>query len=443
MVTGSRPSALRVRSLGRKVHASRVMKQAALQPARMRAKGPRLSAAALNSNPRTSSKPRRKLIWAFLSFLASILVATGQEPMLAAGSDKTRREEGKERPGGKRPAVSKPERLMNLIALLLETRRPVTLEQIRNSIPGYQQESAASFKRMFERDKSELREMGIPIRVEPLDAFGEELGYRIPKEEYYLPEVDFTPEEKVALLLVHRFASGGLIPPSREASSALVKLSPDLGGSNPMGGGLPALVRFDRPAESAEKLSAFWEASVRRKTVRFAYRSLGAPEPRERRLDPYGMYFDRGAWYVVGYCHLRGERRSFRVSRVESEVVMERPDDPGPDFEKPPDFRLSDYSRVLPWEFEEGSPQEAEVRLSPRIAWWVERDLGDIYPFHYLEDGSGVVKVRVRNEEAFCDWALSFAEDAEVLGPPGLRNRVRSRLQEMLAKLEERRDGRS
>ncbi len=211
----------------------------------------------------------------------------------------------------------------------------------------------------------------------------------------------------------------------------------------PVRAAFPAPVRFQNPAESAEKLSAFWEASVRRKTVRFAYRSLGSSEPRERLLDPYGMYFDRGAWYVVGYCHLRRDRRSFRISRVESDVVLVRPDEPGPDFEKPSDFRLSDYSRVLPWEFEEGSSQEAEVRLSPRIAWWVERDLGDVYPFRYLEDGSGVIRVKVRNEDAFFNWVLSFAEDAEVLSPRRLRERMRDRLQEMLARLEGERYGRS
>lgn len=333
--------------------------------------------------------------------------------------------------------MSKLERLMNLIAMLLEARRPVTLEQIRNSIPGYQQASTASFKRMFERDKSELREMGIPIRVEPLDAFGEEMGYRIPKEEYCLPEVDFTPEEKVALLLVNRFSSGGVIPLSREASSALLKLSPDLGDAGLSQRSHHVPVRFAHPAESLEKLSVLWEASVKRKTVRFTYRSLGSPKARERRLDPYGIYFDRGAWYVVGFCHLRGETRSFRVSRMESEVVLEHPHSPGPDFERPPDFRLSDYSRVLPWEFEEGSPQEAEVRLFPRIAWWVERDLGDLYPFRYLEDGGGIIKVRVRNEDAFCNWVLSFAEDAEVLSPRGLRERIRRRLQDLMDRLEE------
>ena len=443
MVTGSPLSAFREILGASRDSTSRARKQAAERAARAKARCPRLSAAALKSNPRTRRNVFLDVMRASLSLCAALAAMAYQGPMLAAGSDNSIPGEGAEGREGPKYGVSKLERLINLIAMLLEVRRPVTLEQIRNSIPGYQQESVASFKRMFERDKSELREMGIPIRVEPLDAFGEETGYRIPKDEYYLPEVDFTPEEKVALLLVHRFASGGLIPLSREATSALHKLSSDFGGGEPLREARPAPVRFDRPAESVEKLSALWEASVRRKTVRFAYRSLGSSRPRERLLDPYGMYFDRGAWYVVGYCHLRGERRSFRVSRVESDVVLVNPGDPGPDFEKPPDFRLRDYSRVLPWEFEEGPPQEAEVRLSPRIAWWVERDLGDVYPFRYLEDGSGVIRVTVRNEEAFFDWVLSFAEDAEVLSPPRLRERMRDRLLGVLKGLEGGEDGRS
>ncbi|MBC7247372.1 MAG: YafY family transcriptional regulator [Actinobacteria bacterium] len=329
--------------------------------------------------------------------------------------------------------MNKAERLIDLIAMLLEARRPVTLERIRNSIPGYQQASVASFKRMFERDKSELREMGVPIRVEPVDPFGEEMGYRIAKEEYYLPEIDFTPEEKVALLLVNRLASGGMIPLSREAGSALLKLSPDLGdvGRTDRTGYAP--LRFVHPAESLEALTKLWEASVKRRTVRFTYRSLGSSRSQERSIDPYGLYFDRGAWYVVGYCHLRGEVRSFRVSRIESEVETTTAADGGPDFERPKDFRLREHARILPWEFEEGTQYRAEVRFSPRIAWLVERDLGDIYPFRSLKGGGGKLRVTVRNEEAFCNWVLSFAEDAEVLSPPELRRKVKERLLEIMS----------
>jgi predicted DNA-binding transcriptional regulator YafY len=331
--------------------------------------------------------------------------------------------------------VNKSERLIDLIAMLLETQRPITLERIRRSIPGYGQTTMASFKRMFERDKSELREMGIPILVEPVDVFGEEMGYRIPKEEYYLPELDFTPEEKVALLLVNRISSGEVTPLSREAAAALRKLSPDLGDGSRAGrtGSLPW--RFAPQRESVEGLTLLWEAAVGRRSVRFVYHSLGRGKARERKIDPYGLYLERGAWYLVGYCHLRKEIRSFRISRIESAIEWACPERDGPDFNRPPDFKLEDYSRILPWEFEEGDEYEARIRFSPRMAWLVERDLGDVYRFEPVEDGGGILHVNVRNEDAFLDWALSFAEDAEVLSPPDLRQRVKERLLKMLEKV--------
>ncbi len=331
--------------------------------------------------------------------------------------------------------VNKSERLIDLIAMLLEAQRPVTLERIRQSIPGYGQATTAAFKRMFERDKSELREMGIPILVEPVDAFGEELGYRIPKEEYYLPEIDFTPEEKVALLLVNRLSAGQVTPLSREAGAALHKLSPDLGDGSRQVQTRSRYWRFAPPREPSPGLTTLWEAAAGRRTVRFVYRSLGKGKgkpARARELDPYGLYFDRGAWYVIGYCHLRKEIRSFRVSRIASEVEMVNASGEGPDFDRPPDFKLEDHSRILPWEFEEGTEHEARVLFSPRIAWQVEKDLGDVYRFEPSEDGGGILHVTVRNEDAFLSWVLSFAEDAEVLSPPQLRGRVKERLSRML-----------
>jgi predicted DNA-binding transcriptional regulator YafY len=328
--------------------------------------------------------------------------------------------------------MNKAERLINLIAMLLEAQRPVTLERIRRSIPGYGQASMASFKRMFERDKSELRDMGVPISVEPLDAFGEEQGYRIHKEDYYLPEIDFTPEEKVALLLVNRLSLGEVTPLSREAGAALRKLSPDLGDGSRLGHPGSLHWRFAPQKEPEEDLTRLWEAAVGRRSVRFVYRSLGKGRAKERELDPYGLYFERGAWYVVGYCHLREGIRSFRVSRIESRVELAEPEGSGPDFDRPPDFKLEDYSRILPWEFEEGAEYEARVRFSPRIAWLVERDLGDVYRFEPARNGGGTLHVTVRNEEAFLNWVLSFAEDAEVISPPQAREKVRERLANIL-----------
>lgn len=333
--------------------------------------------------------------------------------------------------------MNKAERLINLIALLIEARRPVTLEEIRRSVPGYQQSSVSSFKRMFERDKSELREMGVPIKVEPVDVFGEEVGYRIPKDEYYLPEIDFTQEEKVALLLVSRLSTVHLVPLSREARSALLKLSPDLGDGGRTGR-FPSLPwRFDRQGESVEILTRLWEAVVKRKRVRFTYYSMARGDAVEREVDPYGLYFTGGAWYLVGYCHLRGETRSFRVSRIRSGVETVHADKEEPDFRRPPGFRLRNHSRILPWEFEEGAEYTAVVRFSPKVAWLVERDYGGLYPFERRKDGSGDLHVTVRNEDAFFSWLFSYAEEAEVVSPPSLRGKAVERLRGMMERLGE------
>src|SRR5262245_46261446 len=93
------------------------------------------------------------------------------------------------------------ERLINLVALLLDSTRPLTFDQIREVMPAYQQADVSSAKRMFERDKDILREVGIPIELVATDVWDVEQGYRIPREQYYLPEVTFTPEEVWALFV--------------------------------------------------------------------------------------------------------------------------------------------------------------------------------------------------------------------------------------------------
>jgi predicted DNA-binding transcriptional regulator YafY len=99
------------------------------------------------------------------------------------------------------------ERLLNLVALLLDTNRPLTFEQIRTTLPAYDQDDKASAKRQFERDKDTLRGIGIPVETVPTDAWEVEEGYRIPKERYELPDVSFTAEE-VAALFVAAHAPG-------------------------------------------------------------------------------------------------------------------------------------------------------------------------------------------------------------------------------------------
>ncbi|TDB83764.1 DNA-binding transcriptional regulator, partial [Actinomadura sp. 7K534] len=117
----------------------------------------------------------------------------------------------------------KTERLLNLVVCLLATRRYLTAEQIRRAVPGYP-ESDEAFKRMFERDKEELRELGVPLEVgsDQLGGGGEEIGYRIPPQDYELPDVHLTPDEAAVLGLAARVWQRASM--AEAASGALLKL---------------------------------------------------------------------------------------------------------------------------------------------------------------------------------------------------------------------------
>jgi predicted DNA-binding transcriptional regulator YafY len=332
----------------------------------------------------------------------------------------------------------KTERQLNLIAVLLEARVPVTLEEIRDNVCGYKQDDTNSFKRMFERDKRELRDMGIPIEVEPTDLFGEEQGYRIPKDAYYLPEIDFDPDERLALWLLHKLVRQGTFPFSRDVQKALLKLSPDLGTEET--GGKPALdwlVSEERQAE--ENLSLLLRAVIDQKKVRFSYLSLHDEEPREREVDPYGLFFEHGSWYLVGHCHLRSDIRCFRVSRMHGEVEFTGSASREADFKRPRDFRVRDYSARPPWEFEDGPEFKVVIRFSPKLAWWVEENVASYgYDFHRDKNSGGTLTLKARSRDTLLAWALSFGEDAEIISPAHLRKAMRERLLEIKTALSGR-----
>ncbi len=318
------------------------------------------------------------------------------------------------------------------MAMLLDARRPVTLADVQGSVYRSYEQDFAAFKRMFERDKSELRDLGIPIETQSLHPLGEETeGYYIPKDAYYLPEIEFSPDERVALVMLKELAATGNLPLSRDLASAFMKLSPDLGPLNTPDASLPC--RIDLAAQDEDNLEQLFDAVLRHKTIRFAYRSLRNPDSQERTIDPYGLYGQSGRWYLVGFDYLRDALRSFRVSRIEDAVELLHPEVDDPDFSVPPGFSLDDFSSKQPWEFDEGEEMTALVRFAPRIAWWVEQNLGSQYSFASQADGAGTLELDLRNPEAFVSWVLSFGEDAEILSPPELRDRMRHWLEQAAA----------
>ena len=295
------------------------------------------------------------------------------------------------------------ERLTNLIAVLLDTRRPLTLEEIVERVPGYPAERD-SYRRQFERDKATLREIGVPISLEAVHAFEQESGYRIHRKDYELPALDLTDDERVALHLAItavRLEGAGETVSGGAGRDALLKL----GGIE--GAGAPTLAALpDVPA-----LPALFDAYRRRARVTFRYRGGS------RRLDPYGIIFRNGHWYVVGYDGDREAIRAFRADRIESEVEAGPPGA----FERPEGFDPASALRDEPWRFGDEEPVEALVLVSPAQAGWVEADLGARAVAERRDDGSVVVRMAVTNREAFRSFVLGLLDHAEVLGPPELR----------------------
>src|SRR4051794_14032822 len=214
-------------------------------------------------------------------------------------------------------STAKTERLLNLVICLLSTRRALTKAQIRQAVPQYAENtSTEAFERMFERDKDELRDLGIPLVTsfeDPL--FEDEVGYRVDRDAYALPEVSFEPDELAVLGLASRvWQQASLAGPASRALAKLTAL-----GAPPDDGSLIGLEPRIRTAEPA--FDALWAAVRDRVPVRFTYRTAGTGAVATRTVEPWGVTSRNGRWYLTGFDRSRGAARVYRLSRVEGDVV--------------------------------------------------------------------------------------------------------------------------
>ena len=209
-------------------------------------------------------------------------------------------------------SAQKTERLLNLVICLLSTRSFLLKEQIRGAVPQYADcPSDEAFDRMFERDKDELRDMGVPLRTGSNDAwFDDEVGYRVDRAAYALPEVRFEPDELAVLGLASRvWQQASLAAP---ASRALLKLRAH--GVEPDDENLVGIEPRVRTSEPA--FDPVYAAVRDRRAIRFPYRTSGTAPVVQRHLEPWGIVSRHGRWYVVGHDRDRQATRVFRLSRV-------------------------------------------------------------------------------------------------------------------------------
>jgi proteasome accessory factor B len=209
--------------------------------------------------------------------------------------------------------VRKSERLLNLLIMLLVQRHYVGKDRIRTIL--YPDSSTDGFEKMFERDKEELRSLGVPIEVGHMDAyFDDEPGYRIRPDEFGLPDITLEADEAAVIGLAARvWEHARLAEATTEAVRKLTALGAPLNVSAL--GIAEARLTADEPS-----FDVFWEATQERTPVEFEYRRSGQTQVVTRHLQPWGVVRYSGRWYAVGLDTDRGEERVFRLSRVQGEA---------------------------------------------------------------------------------------------------------------------------
>ncbi|UGT44331.1 YafY family transcriptional regulator [Nocardia yamanashiensis] len=326
-------------------------------------------------------------------------------------------------------AISKVERLMNLVIALLSTRQFLTAERIRESVAGYEESASdEAFSRMFERDKNELRDLGIPLEIGPVSRYSSVEGYRINRDSYELPDIDLTSEEAAAVAVaVQLWESPEL---ATAAEGALLKLKAAGIHVEPESGvasvpAVPARTRGSEPVLG--KLLAAIDAG---RAVKFQHRQSHG-DPIERDVQPWGVVTHHGRWYLVGFDNARQAERVFRVSRIGEEIVEYGPANV---VHKPEGVdvraRVAEVTGQAPitgsatvW-VADGRGQEIR-RLGATME---EREIGG-------RKGS-IVEVPVRSRDWLARLITGLGADALVLAPDDLRDNVIARLESVLERTE-------
>ncbi len=225
-------------------------------------------------------------------------------------------------------AISKVERLVNLVIALLSTRGFITAEKIRSTVAGYSESpSLEAFSRMFERDKNELRDLGIPLEVGRVSALDPTEGYRINRDAYSLPPVELTPDEAAAVAVATQlWESPELITATQ---GALLKLRAAGVDVDPMETGAPVAIASPAGVPglrgSEGVLGILLSAIDSGRAVQFEHRSSRAEPFSVRTVEPWGVVTERGRWYLVGHDRDRDDTRVFRLSRIGSRGHAHRP----------------------------------------------------------------------------------------------------------------------
>lgn len=286
------------------------------------------------------------------------------------------------------------ERLLNLLAALLDTSVGLTAQEIFTEPSLGYGGIGESSRKAFERDKASLRALGVPL--EQVD-FESDYRYRVDPDAYYLPDLGLSTDEVAALHLAVTAISLG----TGAGEGALMKLGGREGDRAQPIAVLPI----------AAALAPVFEATRRRAPVTFGYRGT------TRYVEPWGLTSARGRWYVVGFDRDRAEMRVFRADRIDDDVVIGAEHS----FTIPPDFRPEAALAEAPWQLGPGPARAVRIAVDATHAADLVARAGASAGVEPQPDGGAIVTLDVVNDEGLRTFALDYLEHAEILDPPDVR----------------------
>jgi proteasome accessory factor B len=322
-------------------------------------------------------------------------------------------------------AAAKTERLMNLLIMLLVQRGYVTKDRIRELL--YKDSSDEAFERMFERDKEELRSLGVPIETGTYDpVFEDEPGYRVSPDRFGLPPIELTADEAAVVGLATKVWEHARLA---EATTEAVRKLAAAGAEVDI-----AALDLVEPRLAAEEPSfdVFLEAVQERTPVTFDYRTSGGPEVTTRHVQPWGVVRFSGRWYVVGFDVDKHDQRVFRLSRVVGQA--RKTGAPG-SYQVPEGTDVRALARAT---LRPDRPQEPAVLLVRRGAGHILRRRAEriepLGPDEAGPDDGTWERLHLLSPPAdLADEVLAHGTDAYVEEPAALRRTVIERLQGLLA----------
>ncbi len=343
-------------------------------------------------------------------------------------------------------------RQLSLISYLMAERRPVTALEIRRDVEGYSGMNEDAFARRFYADRSELESLRIQLTVErPTDGAAEQENYSLRPENFHLPPIAFSDTELAALQTALSLLDGefAYAEPLRLALQQIT-----WGRPSPLRAPEQRSVALGITAsagghELSARLAKVETAIFRNKTITFDYYTMERDETGPRRIDPYHLLFQGGQFYLLGHAHERDAIRVFRLSRIRGKVSYATKAEH--DFRRPEDFDPRAYARRADWQLGD-RVSVAEVLISERIAWQVQRHFGRYGEFHApgdagmdaeesaaargsalegieAEEGDVVFSTEYSSPRTIVAWVLGLGANARLLGPDELTSELRRRVE--------------